>query len=228
MTTLPVWSHVFCLTEIDGVTWRTVDHATNKIKKIIKGQEIKGYFDVSVGSKDGQTTTKRYTDKNKKEFLDVLYGSVARKINSLNLGDFDIVPIPNKIALKDCRGSYPTLAHANEIAKLVRSKPNVIDAMRWKTELPQAHKSGGPRDPTMYIDHLSLRERPKKPILLFDDLITSGSQMIAATRKLKRHGCNPVVGIVIGRAVKDQRDKMIGWTELELEIEEHPISWDDF
>lgn len=58
--------------------------------------------------------------------------------------------------------------------------------------------------------------------ILFDDVLTSGCHLVARYRRLFAQELSPIAGLVIGRATQEQRDKVIGWVEEELEVEERP------
>lgn len=223
MATLKVWSFLYCLTEIEGVTWRPQDYTTMKIKKAVKGEEIKGYFEIRVGNQ-----TKRFDNNNRDTFMPLLYNAIAAKLSTLIRGEFQIIPIPNKSALAKNSDDFLTWTHAKGIAARLSGKAEAIDALRWKYAMQQAHKTGGFRDPQLYFENLVVTKKPTKPIVLFDDLITSGSQMIACTRRLAEVGVKPVIGIVVGHATKEQPENMIGWQESTVVIEEDPVDWDSF
>ena len=66
---------------------------------------------------------------------------------------------------------------------------------------------------------------PTQPCVLLDDVVTSGSQMIGASRRLKASGITPVLGMVVGRAVKEQKSPVMGWNRELVETESGPLNW---
>src|ERR1700733_1066276 len=124
MRTLDVWSLLFCLTEIEGVTWRPQDYTTSKMKKIVKGEEIKGYFEIMVGNQ-----RKRFDNDNRADFLPYLYNAMATKIKSIITVPIEIVPIPNKIALAKNHDPFPTWDHAKGIATRLANGSTAVDAL---------------------------------------------------------------------------------------------------
>jgi adenine/guanine phosphoribosyltransferase-like PRPP-binding protein len=56
-----------------------------------------------------------------------------------------------------------------------------------------------------------LRGTPRYPVVLFDDMMTSGSHLIAAARLLQDTGHLPIQAVVVGRAAKTQDEKTLGW-----------------
>src|SRR5271154_5725000 len=108
---ITVWSLLYYLTEIDGITWRQDDWTTNRIVKAVKGEPFKGYFQVVAGGRHY-----RFDQSNLHQFMPALFGAVAAKLNELVDGPFDLVPIPNSTATVTDGADFRTLAHAREIA----------------------------------------------------------------------------------------------------------------
>lgn len=44
MTSITVCGALYYLTEIEGIEWRPDDYTANKIIKVVKGEDIKGYI----------------------------------------------------------------------------------------------------------------------------------------------------------------------------------------
>jgi hypothetical protein len=220
--TLSVWSLVSYLTEVDGITWRSEDYTANKIIKLLKGRPLNGYFNVKI---NGQTKT--INQLNVKHFMPVLFQAVANKLNSIIRGEYCIVPIPNSEAAVDVPGDFLTLQHARAIAEATGGRASAIPALRWKAPKEPAHR-GGTRDPQIHHENLVLIERPKKQIVIFDDVMTTGGQMIGAYRRLQDAGQPIHSGMVIGRATKEQKVEALGWDQEDLPVEEVEIDWASF
>jgi hypothetical protein len=217
---LTVHSFFYYLTEIEGVEWRTQDWTANKIVHAVKGDPIKGYFDIGVGGK-----RRTFDQKNISEFLPFLMNTVAARIASLVPGDFIIVPIPNSDATAANREEFRTLAHARQIAAAIGQRATAVPALRWKRAKASARK-GGSRDPQVHFENLVIVQKPDKPIVIFDDVMTTGSQMIAASRRLDADSATLSCGVVVGRATKQQRPTMMGWSTEDVPLVERPIDWD--
>ena len=69
-------------------------------------------------------------------------------------------------------------------------------------------------------------EKTNLPIVIFDDVLTTGSQMVGSFRRLAHAGMQPILGLVVGRATKDQSENMIGWAEEHVPVEAVPIDLD--
>jgi adenine/guanine phosphoribosyltransferase-like PRPP-binding protein len=65
---------------------------------------------------------------------------------------------------------------------------------------------------------MALLGKPKHTVVLFDDVMTSGSQMTAAARLLQDAGHLPIQAMVVGRVTRMQGDKMLGWESENLQI----------
>ncbi len=222
MTTLSVKSCVYVLTEIEGLTWRPIDYTTTKIKKTVKGEDIKGYFELKIGGKD-----RKFDNSNRDKFLPIMYNTLADFLSQEIQGNFSIVPIPNSSAIIKNRDDFRTYAMARAIAEKIGERASAVPALRWKTARDPAHKTGGFRDPQLHFANLVVVENLARPCVLFDDVLTSGSQMIGAYRRLKTVNILPVRGLTICKAVKEQMPKMIGWTDTELQVESDPFDLSD-
>jgi hypothetical protein len=216
---ITVHSLICYLTEVEGVTWRGQDHTANKIVHVAKGDPINGYFEVKVRGK-----TRRITQSNCDKFVPLLIKVLSAKIAETVDGDFAIVPIPNSSVTIANRDAFRTLDYAQNIASTIGPRAIAIPAIRWKEEKLSARK-GGSRDPQVHFENLHVVQKPSRPVVVFDDVITSGSQMIAACRRLEKVGVQLICGFVVGRAVKIQKDRMIRWTEEHVSLEENPIDW---
>ena len=78
---LNVWSMIFYLTEVEGMTWRQEDYVAKKITDAVKGRPINRYFEVSVGG-----VVRRFDQDNIQTFMPSLFQTVASKLQSLLQG----------------------------------------------------------------------------------------------------------------------------------------------
>jgi len=217
---LTVHSFFYYLTEVEGVEWRTQDWQANKIVHAVKGDDIKGYFDIGVGGK-----RRTFDQKNINEFIPLLMNTVAARIGDIINGEFEIIPIPSSDATVTSKDEFRTLVHARHIAAAVGQRATALPALRWKRAKLSARR-GGSRDPQVHFENLAIVQKPTKPIVIFDDVMTTGSQMIAAARRLDAAEVDLICGVVVGRATKQQRPKMMGWATEDVPLIERPIDWD--
>lgn len=220
---LSVSSLLYYLTEVhEDLAWRQEDWTAFKIVKAIKGNPIKGYFLLKINGKE-----KRFEQSNIQEFLPILFKTVGAKLSQSTQGPIDVVPIPNSTAIAANQDDFKTWAHAREICGAAGDRFQVVPAIRWKEAKQPAHE-GGSRDPQVHLQNMKLVLKPTRPVVLFDDVMTTGSQMIAAYRLLEKQGIVPAMGIVIGRTTKEQKVPAIGWHQEDLETAEISINWSEF
>jgi hypothetical protein len=221
MKVIQVWSLLNYLTEVEGTAWRPIDYTSNKIIKTVKGHEINGYFKVRIGNNEV-----KYDSANCEKFLPFLFSTIASKLKNMIEGNFTIIPIPNSSATVQDGSEFRTLSHANLLAKVIGKRAVAIPALRWMSVRVPSH-DGGSRDPDVHFDNLRVVHLPRTPVILFDDVLTTGSQTIASYRRLDGAGIIPTCGVVVGRAVKTQRENLIDWRKEDLVVDNDAIDWDD-
>lgn len=134
--------------------------------------------------------------------------------------DVLLVPIPSKDGLKAAR-SYRSLDMLRESMRSKTFEKNVEDALRWSEKLAKAHE-GGDRQRAFLRDRLALRSKVKdRDVVLIDDLISTGSSMLAARDVLKDAGANVLGGIVCGKTVYDFETKPFGMQSFTFSAEMH-------
>jgi adenine/guanine phosphoribosyltransferase-like PRPP-binding protein len=212
MTTIPVLHAARYLTQVDGLTWRDADWTAMKMVKGVKGKPIKGYFDVKFGDQQH-----RYDQNNVGAFVDKLSANAGAKLhNQLGGRKISIVPIPSSNAVTGVRGRSDELAE--KVAAAYGPNAVVESVIRWKALRDPQHESSGYRYPDLYQDQMALTQLPKYEVVLFDDVMTSGSQLTAAARLLEESGHTPTHAMVLGRTTKEQEEQMVGWKEEQLPI----------
>ena len=200
-----------------GITPRQEDWDSNKIVKCIKGESIKGYVDVTIGG-----TTLRVDDNNKEELLRRLWIAFGEVLNANLAVQSAIVPVPNRVGIVGASANYRTLQYAKAISAASSNKVIAVDALRWKKDAEAAHKQKGFRTPERRYENLAVVDCPKLPIILFDDMITSGSSFVAACWRLDQAGNAPKEGFVVARRTAIQEPKMFVSEQRELEIPRPP------
>ncbi|SFN02418.1 hypothetical protein SAMN05216573_10766 [Bradyrhizobium sp. Rc3b] len=207
----------YYLTDWNGIKPRQEDWDTNKVVKCLKGEPIKGYAQVTVAG-----INFRLEERNRQGFLDHLWSALGRSFSSPNQSTA-IVPIPNSAGVVGAPASYKTLLYAQAIAAASGGKLIALDALRWKAASGAIHKQGGARSPERRFDNLQVIQKPDRPVLLFDDFITSGSSFIAAVWRLSEVGCLPTEGLAVARRTAVQEVKMFEYRQQELEIPQKPL-----
>jgi len=218
VSSITVYGVLYYLTEVE-TAWRPDDFTANKIIKVVKGEAIKGYFEVTLTDK----TTLHLNNKTKGKILPPLLSAMGHRFIKEYPGKFTLVPIPNSNATVANKNSgFRSLELAKKLAAYMDGNATVVPALRWKRERTPAHR-GGSRDPQVHFENLAIVEDVAGPVVLFDDVITTGSQLIGAYRRLANPKREITKAVVIGRATKEQHKRTIGWTVTELIVDEPPL-----
>jgi predicted amidophosphoribosyltransferase len=219
---LSVASALFYLTEVEGLTWRSQDYATRNVVKGLKNEPFKGYSEFKVGG-----VLRRYDTTNIDKFVPLLMKGIGKKLKESVSGPISIVPIPNSNMIVGAKGPFQVVELANEVAQGYGAEATVVPAIRWAKARDKAHKTKEFRSPDLYQPLMRLVEKPKNPVVIFDDVMTSGSQMIASARLLTEAGIKPAFGVVAARATKVQHESMVDWKIEDVELDRVEIDWDD-
>ena len=211
------------LTEV-GCTWRREDYDARVIVKGLKQEEFKGYLSAKIGKVDRQ-----FDKDNIEELIKLIMPAIGRALRDDIKEPISIVPIPNSGMAVDYSGPFRSVELARMVATGYGDGASFCPAIRWDSPRSKSHQSHDYRHPDLYEPHMVLVEKPKSPIVLFDDVLTSGSQMIAAARLLTKLGLPPGRGLVVAKATKLQLDgPLYQKRQGELELSEEPIEFDDF
>jgi hypothetical protein len=210
----------FCyyLTDWGGITPRQEDWDSNKLVKCLKDEAIKGYINLNVGGEN-----MRVDNNSKQEFLHRLWAAVGQSMGDAFPEQTAIVPIPNSAAIVGSPADYRTLRYAQAIAAASSGKVIAVDALRWKVCAEAAHRQKGFRTPERRYDNLVATACPAIPIILFDDVITSGSSFVAANWRLDEAGNAPKEGFVAARSTSIQEPKMFVSESRDLIIPQRPF-----
>jgi hypothetical protein len=219
MSAIPVLFVCRYLTEVEGLTWRPVDFTSLKIVKAIKGEPLNKYVEISIGGKN-----RRFYQSDVDALVSTVTTTIGSKLREvLGSGRVSIVPIPNSGAVVGAPGESRTDMLAKHVAAGFGGGTIVEPLIRWKTARTPQHKGSGFRDPDAFQDQMVLLGKPKHPVVLFDDVMTSGAQLTAAARTLEEAGHTPIHAAVVGRVTKTQEETMLGWITEELEIGRAPL-----
>jgi hypothetical protein len=192
--------------------WRAEDHRATKMVKAIKGDPIKGYFHSIVGGR-----RRTYDQSNIQEFVDRIPRALAINILRHHDGPATIVPIPNSHVIARITPGFKTLEFANKIAGHSGRKFRVAPALVFH-EVQKKSREGGPRHPSHFEKAYKVLERPKGPIILFDDVCTGGGHLMAAHWLLHREDSPVALACTFGRTTKQQLENPIGLRAEELDV----------
>lgn len=169
----------------------------NAIVRAIKGEPFNGY----VRLKDVSGVPRNYTQASSNliaaRILKHLGHHLIPNIINQNVA---FVPIPNSTMIPGSGNGHRIIQSAQwlceghataNLAHTLTLQPN----LRWREPKTPAHTQGRARHPSQYDGKLQQTERAGQPILLFDDVYTSGSQVKAATKFLTDKG-ETVIGVM--------------------------------
>jgi hypothetical protein len=212
----------FCsyLTDV-SVQWRPEDHTASKMVKALKGDDIKGYFDVNVGG-----TNRRFDNSNIGDFVSLIPRLLAKALAREIADSATIVPIPNSHVTHPDDEGFKIRSMAEQIAKASKGQFSVVPALVFKAQ-QQKSRGGGHRSPYHFEEVYEVVGRAKPPIVLLDDVVTGGGHLIAACWKLGIE--NVAFGCTFGATTQEQRDSPFGRREIPLSLERiAPLFEDDF
>jgi len=193
--------------------WRPDDYHASKMVKALKGDPINGYFYLEIGNQK-----RRFTQANIDEFLAriprALWKMIQRKID----GQASLVPIPNSHVTDVSDDNFKTLDLATDVARHSCGQLTVVPALVF--EKPQTKsREGGPRNPNYFETAYRLANVVRGPIVLLDDVCTSGGHIIGAYQKLNSPPKRIVVlACAYGRSSKNKVENPVGLREEMLDV----------
>lgn len=199
------------LTDV-SVPWRGVDHTSSKMVKALKGDQINGYFEHKIAGK-----TRRFDQTNIQEFLDRIPRAVAKLIARHVNTKATIVPIPNSHVIDVETPDFRTLELAKAVAQASNGQFQAVPALVF-TEPQTKSREGGPRDPYHFENVYRIVRDVEGPIILLDDVCTSGAHIIGACWKLKSPKRNIVLASAFGRSTGVQLETPVGLREETLDV----------
>lgn len=222
MSKLPYAFYLHYLTEV-AAKWRPLDFNSRVIVKGLKQEPFNGYLEAKVGGK-----TRRFDQTNVEELVKIILPQIGRKLRESIEGPISIVPVPNSGMAVGAKGPFRTVELASFVAAGCGDDATVCQAIRWDAPRNKAHQNAEFRHPGLYEPHMVFDEKPTGRVVLFDDVLTSGSQMIAAARTLAKFGFEAERAIVVARATTAQENKKLWkYREDELDLADDPFDFDD-
>lgn len=203
-----------------GTQKRPIDWSAFNFVRAAKGIEIGGYVDFNIGGKKT-----RYNKDNQEELAAQAFGFLGSFLDKAVDFDFEIVPVPNSDMCVQNPSGHRIINSAQMVANSSSRCVDVNTRLLWTHAKSQAHKTPGSRSPEQYEGMLSCTGVSQHPVILFDDIITSGSQMVACARALKAAGTQAMFGCTVGRTVNVQHEKMLEWHVENLEIDPVPVNF---
>jgi hypothetical protein len=194
-----------------SLQWRTADYRAMNMVKGLKGEPLKGWFEYEIAGR-----VRRFDQSNIQEFVERIPKALARMIARHVEGPATVVPIPNAHVTAPEARDFRTLALAQAVAVESRGNLRAVPALVFTEPQIKSHE-GGPRNARHFESVYHVADEVEGPIILLDDVCTSGSHMIAAYWKLHEPAKRDVVlACAFGRTTRDQLQHPVGIREEEL------------
>jgi phosphoribosylpyrophosphate synthetase len=135
-----------------------------------------------------------------------------------------LIPVPSKDAVKTFKGAYRSLQMAAEAMKDKTFPGMVYDGLRWTKALPRAHDGGGHRSRAYLKQFLTVKGNVDgSDVVLIDDVLSTGSSILASKEVLEEAGANVLFAITCGKTVYDFSTKPFKrqFVELDDELREY-------
>jgi hypothetical protein len=174
-----------------SIVRQTYEWQALKAVKLIKGVGINGTFNFQITGRGGTLIN----PSTQHIFVNEVCFRAGLHIRQKYGTNLCIVPIPNSDGTISSRKSFRTLDLAQAISKSVGVPCTASDVIRWSQNPGMAHKGERARSAREHKDKLRMLRRTQRPIILFDDVVTSGSQMYAA-KSLLEESAMYVAGMV--------------------------------
>lgn len=132
----------FCsyLTDVAS-QWRPEDHTALKMVKALKGDDIKGYFDLIVGG-----SRKRFDNSNIDSFVKLVPRMLANQLKREFQEKATIVPIPNSHVVDPDDDDFKIRKMAQELSEASNGQFSVAPVLVFK-DPQQKSRGGGHRSP---------------------------------------------------------------------------------
>jgi len=214
VTKLKVVTAVEYLTNWDGQIADENHYRTNKMVKILKGREINGTLPIKIAG------VRRHLDNSSAaDFLPIAHDYYARAARSLvGNGPATIVPVPGSQVTASDDPDFRTLALAEGAARISAGTFRASPAIVFETPQLKSAGGGGSRDPSYLQSVMKITVAPDGPIVLLDDVKTTGAHLVAAARTLRAAGCDVVGAIAFARTAWAQGKPIASLVE-ELELD---------
>jgi hypothetical protein len=157
------------------------------MKRVVKNEQLNNSFSFLV---NGISTR---IDRNN---LPIFQQEINRRFRQKIMADHPypvcIVPVPNGDGVVGQNNAFRTLQIARAIASRDLPGAEALDLLRWRELVGKAHLNQRARQVDDHIQALRINGTTGLPIVLFDDVLTTGSQMAASSQKMTEAGFNVV------------------------------------
>ncbi|MDB2439577.1 hypothetical protein N9W89_12770 [Hellea sp.] len=226
---IPHWFFWDYLTQYDGDKHQSYFDAY-KFIKAVKGDEFNGHLRAKL--KSGKVVKLYHKDSEKisQLALDLIGAKALPKIMDQ---DTDLMPIPNSDMIPKSGETHKIISAADRVVKAYSSTDpkhslTLNSGLRWTSKKRPSHKESGSRNMERYEGKLTLTKKVKRPIILFDDVYTSGSQAKAACKFLTDSELEVLGVVTLAKTTHTPNKKAFEWREDVCEYDDSPFDWDSF
>jgi hypothetical protein len=196
----------------DQWRWRDADYTVRNVVKAIKGQPFRGYSEIP--GVDG--VVRRVDQGSQTAAVETVGAWAASRLGQLNGGPFALVPVPSSSQTEFVKNTAPYLI-AQELHRRKRAVTTLGRWLRFKEPMAPSHAGGG-RNQTTIRDNLAIANFDStRPIILIDDVLTSGAHIKACAEALREEGAAVELVIVAGRTVWQQHPTPLNVSPEDLE-----------
>lgn len=178
---------------------RGVDYDATCLVKAAKGLSLNNQYVWA----DVAGRRVKIAEANKDLALDSFGEWGAARIKAL-YGDRKVVliPVPSSKTVISSPPDFRTARMANKIAEHCNAV--VHPALRFKKEMSST-REGGPREPELIYPEMTLTSAPPTgPVVLIDDVLTTGGHLVASSWVLDDIGREPSHAMCCGRTVHER------------------------
>jgi predicted amidophosphoribosyltransferase len=134
------------------------------------------------------------------------FGSwAASVIDTFPENDLYLVPVPDTEALSNVK-TYRTLKMVQEAFKQTALDGCALDGLRWTKRRQKAHEGGSRKRKALSALLEAKPEVKGKNIVLIDEIVTTGGNLLACQDKLAAAGATVVGAVTCGLSVYDVKE----------------------
>jgi hypothetical protein len=148
-------------------------------------------------------------------FTKFIDSKMAGKITQEISGEFSIIPLPGHKVVEAFSTTFRNYETATRLARNLGDWCRVASCLHWHEEQPAQHTLSGPRNWQSRHEAMRIGTLPKCRVVLFDDVFTSGSTLLAARKHLLDAGHEVLAAFTVLKAIKEG-EPGFGWQSEEL------------
>lgn len=183
--------------------WKPVDWRARNLVKALKRLPFNGFAEF--GLKKGRLRIDN-TESGQRNALEFSAANIVLNLRALGVENAQIVPIPSSSHTEP--GSEFTGSRLSE--QIERYDPSYASrpVLFFNQAMPKSATGGGRNELAIYKQIRQSEALDDRPVVVIDDVYTSGAHFRAVARHLKTINISPEYGHVVGRTVWERPAKM--------------------